>query len=275
MNPPRDRSAKIDGKRIHRWLAQFAGYYNPVTRFTIDAWLQQFHSSDRNLAARLLDSVLFLGQGHIHTCYRNLLEGISGWDYRASKRRGKWFFVPFSGSVGKSGDTMVHMFRMATQLNKRQFDNLFFHRSDLVLARPGPDDTVVLLDDFSGTGKQACESWRDIFAELLTNGPRVILMLVSATKTAITRIRAETSMEPLCGTPLSEKDDIFHSDCQYFNSDEKSTVLKYCKRADQKNPKGFGECGLFIVFAHRCPNNTIPIFHAFHNNWEGLFPRHV
>jgi hypothetical protein len=28
------------------------------------------------------------------------------------------------------------------------------------------------------------------------------------------------------------------------------------------------------VFQHRSPNNSIPILHADHERWTGLFPRH-
>jgi hypothetical protein len=29
-----------------------------------------------------------------------------------------------------------------------------------------------------------------------------------------------------------------------------------------------------LVLAHRTPNDTIPILHAVHGEWHGLFPRH-
>ena len=141
------------------------------------------------------------------------------------------------------------------------------------MAKPGSEDTVVLVDDFSGTGNQACESWRDVFAELLTSGPRVILMLVAATKDALERIADETQMEAICGTTLRRRDNIFHSDCSHFAETEKETLLTYCKRADPTSPKGYGDAGLVIVFAHQCPNDTIPILHVNHGNWQGLFPR--
>jgi hypothetical protein len=238
----------------------------------IELWLQQFSAIDRDAAARILDAVLFIGNQHIHTIFRELVNGLDGWDRAKSKRRGRWFFVPFSGSVGESGDSMVHALRMATSMTKKQYADLFIHRSELVAKNPGSEDTVVLVDDFSGTGTQACDSWH-LFEELLTGAPRIVLMLIAATEDALARIIDETKMEPVCATTLRRRDNIFHDDCHYFTPGEKNTVLNYCRRADQRQPRGYGDAGLLVVLAHRTPNNTIPILHATHDEWHGLFPR--
>jgi hypothetical protein len=274
MNRPLDRGSAIEVSRYKRWLAHFAAYRNPVTQPLIELWLGQFSTTDQDLAARVLDSVLFLDHSHIHACFRQRLASLPGWHVDPSRRKGQWFFVPFSGSVGESGDSMVHAFRMATAMTKRTFNPLFIHRSELVAKKPSAGDTVVLLDDFSGSGKQADDSWNDLFAELLAGGPRVVLMLIAATSVALDRIAKKTDMEPLCGTALQSTDNIFSPTCPHFTTAEKLTLLKYGQQADRSNPKGFGDCGLVVVLAHRCPNNSIPILHANHEKWQGLFPRH-
>ena len=273
MNIPLPCGSVIDGRRYHAWLSQFSGYRNSVTNGMIELWLNQFSPEDRDVAARILDAILFIGNQHIHTNLRELVGALDGWDKVKSKRRGRWFFVPFSGSAGESGDVMVHALRMATSMTKKQYSELFIYRSELVAKNPGPDDTVVLVDDFSGTGNQACNSWH-LFEELLTGGPRVILMLLAATDNALTRISNETGMEPVCGTTLQPKDNFFHSDCTCFSSAEKRKILEYCVKADANQPKGYGEAGLLVVLAHRTPNNTLPILHSTHAGWHGLFPRH-
>lgn len=101
----------------------------------------------------------------------------------------------------------------------------------------------------------------------------MILVLVAATSAAIQRIRDNTDMEVRCCTRLYSSDNIFSAECDHFTDGEKATLLEYCRRADENVPQGFGECGLVVVFAHRCPNNTIPILHANHDGWAGLFPR--
>jgi hypothetical protein len=275
MRRPLDRGAAINARRYQRWLAVFAGYRNPVTQVLIELWLGCFSPGDRDLAARVLDAVHFIGYQQIQNCFRQILASFQniGWHSNQRRRRGRWFFVPFSGSVGESGDRMVHEFRTANSMSRKQFDYLFIHRSELVSKRLGPEDTVVLIDDFSGTGKQVTDSWREIFQELLAGGPRVILVLVAATTAAIQRIRDKTDIEIRCCTRLYNSDNIFDAECDHFTDAERATLLDYCRRADENIPKGFGECGLVVVLVHRCPNNTIPILHANHDDWVGLFPR--
>ena len=81
-------------------------------------------------------------------------------------------------------------------------------------------------------------------------------------------------MEPICGVTLSLRDSVFSSECPHFSVAEKKTLLDYCMLADRNNSKGYGDAGLLVVLAHRTPNNTIPVLHANHGGWQGLFPRH-
>jgi hypothetical protein len=275
MRQPLDRGAPISSRRYQTWLAVFSGYRNPVTQGLIELWLECFSEKDRDLAARILDAVDFIGHQQIQNCFRQILRGFEslGWNSNRERRQGRWFFVAFSGSAGESGDRMVHEFRMANSMTRKQYNYLFISRSELVANNLGPDDTVVLIDDFSGTGQQVSDSWRDPFQELLAGGPRIILVLVAATTRAIQRISEETDIEVRCCTRLNPSDNIFAKECAHFNDEEKAAVLRYCRMANKQIPQGRGECGLLLVLVHRCPNNTIPILHANHSNWTGLFPR--
>ena len=274
MNRPLESGSAIDATRYKAWLARFAGYRSPVTQQLIELWLDQFSDGDKDLAARLLDAVVFVDYGHIHTCFRQMLQSFEGWNKAKSKRTGRWFFVPFSTSSGESADSIVYAFRMATGMNNKSYNDLFIYRSELLIHNPGPSDTVVLIDDFSGTGQQACDAWQDFFEELLPSGPRVILLLVAATTTALENIAENTALEPVCCETLDVSENIFGAACKHFSSAEKATLLQYCELADKKNPKGFRDSGLVVVLAHRCPNNVIPVLHAHHKVWQGLFPRH-
>jgi hypothetical protein len=98
-------------------------------------------------------------------------------------------------------------------------------------------------------------------------------MLVGATTAALDKIREETEMQPVCDKLFGPKDDLFNTSCTKFTSTEKATILRYCQRADVRHPKGYGDCGLVIVLAHQCPNNSIPVLHGVHNDWYGIFPR--
>lgn len=222
----------------------------------------------------------------IGAAYREALAGLDGWHKSTSRRKGNWRFAAMSGSAGESGDAMLHQFRIANGLTGRSFNDLFVSRSDLFRQpmlpdgdpqRLGPNDVVVLLDDFSGTGTQVCKAWNDpvtSFGALLAGVGTVYLIVVAASQSARKRISEET---PICLVPaheLRDSDNIFSERCVHFTEADRTKLLRYGKVASKKEPKGFGDSGLVVVFQHRPPNNSIPILHASNSRWTGLFPRH-
>lgn len=274
MKQPSPPKHPLNNNRYETWLAEFSGYTAQVTRRKIELWLEQFKLEDRDTAARVLDATLFFGSEHIRSHFRQGLASIPGWNVDPNQRSGRWVFTAFSGSSGESGDSMIHQFRLANGLSLKKFNELFVHRSELVGLKLGPDDTVVLVDDFSATGRQAIEAW-PTYAELLSLQPRIYLLLVAATEDAVEKVRQETDLEILAGSVLLKRSNLFSADCIYFDENEKSLIESYCKKLDRRNPKGSGNAGLLVVFSHRCPNNSLPILHTSKGEWTALFPRHL
>lgn len=286
MRSPLAPGSPIDARRYRRWITRFGSYRAGIINATIDSWLTQFDAGDRDLAARILDAVEFYGQSQIHAAYREALASLEGWDKDPSKRKGNWRFAAMSSSAGESGDSMLYEFRIANGLDKKEFHGLFVSRSDLFRQtmlpegdpnRLGANDVVVLLDDFIGTGKQVCDAWNDpatSFGALLAGVGKVYLIVVAAGKGAQKKISDETSLSLIPAHKLGESDNVFSEHCRHFSTADRSKLLGYGKRADAQHPRGFGQCGLVVVFQHRAPNNSIPILHMDHDTWSGLFPRH-
>jgi len=263
----------INADRFAVWLEQFAGYRSHISKIRLTQWLDQFDANDRDLAARLLDAVDFFREDHLASAYRAILDAIPGWSRSAAERSGRWRFVGFSRRAGESGDRMLHTFRVANGLGASRYDELFIHKADLLREELEPDDTVVFVDDFAGTGNQAINAWNESLGELLPGQPRAFLVLVAARDQAIDRINKDTSLTVRAHRRLRPRDDLFATGCSWFSTSDKARVLHYCRRADIENPRGYGSCGLLIVFAHRCPNNSLPILHAPTAAFRGLFPR--
>lgn len=276
----------INEKRRRKWIERFGSYRGGIDNVAITSWLDQFDVADQDIAARVLDGVEYYGQSHIYEAYRQALASLTGWNVLASQRAEKWAFCAMSQSAGESGDAMLHHFRVANKLGAGRYDDIFLSRSDLFRRsnlpesdpkRLGADDVVVLLDDFSGTGKQVCDAWNlpaTSFGALLAGVGTVYLIVVAASHKAMKRIKDETSIALVPAHQLKETDNIFSDDCAHFSAADRSRLLHYGRIADKKLPKGFGDSGFIVVFQHRAPNNSIPILHADHNRWTGLFPRH-
>lgn len=205
--------------------------------------------------------------------YRAVFGRLPGWSKKASERQGRWRFVPFSSHSGESGDRMLHTFRAATGLAGDRFRELFALRSELPRQMLTAADTVVFVDDFAGTGTQAVTAWNEVFGELLPGRPRTFLVLAVAIHEAITHITRETPLQVRTFRRLRAHDNFFAAQCTRFTGGEKARTLEYCNIADAGNPRGFGACGVLIVLAHRCPNNSLPILHSKNPAFGGLFPR--
>lgn len=274
MKASRPRNSPIDMRRIRGWANEFAGYRHPISEDRIRDWIAQFDDGDRDISARILDCVDYFSHDRIAAAYREVLRGLDGWHIEANRRAGRWRFVAFSASAGESGDSMLHKFRHANNLASAKYNELFIYKSDIVRQELGPDDTVVLVDDFVGTGDQVCKAWKSDFGELLANVGRYFLVVVAAPRRAVERVHDETGLEVVPHVFLERGDNVFARECSRFATEEKNRLLHYCGQADAKAPQGHGECGLLVVFSHSCPNNTIPILHVESNRWEGLFRRY-
>lgn len=274
MKAPRARKSAIDLGRIRRWVSEFATYRHNVPEERIRDWIKQFKTSDHDLAARLLDCVEFYSHDQVAAAFRGILNGLPGWDADPEKRKGKWRFVPFSSSAGESGDSMTHKFRHANNLAGKKYNELFIHRSDILREDLGENDVVVLIDDFIGTGSQVCEAWSEQFGELLAEVGSVYLVVVAGCNQGLKRISDEVGLDVVVHHLLDDSDNIFADSCKHFSDEEKHSILKYCETANSREPRGKGDCGLVVVFAHTCPNNSIPILSSQAKAWEGLFRRY-
>jgi hypothetical protein len=170
VRAPSPSGTAIDARRFRRWINRFGSYRAGIINVTIQSWLEQFDMRDRDLAARVLDSIDFYGQSHVHAAFKQALAALPGWDKDATKREARWRFAAMSTSAGESGDAMLYQFRLANGLDSKSMNALFVSRSDLFRMpllpdgdpnKLGKDDVVVLLDDFTGTGKQVCDAWND------------------------------------------------------------------------------------------------------------------
>lgn len=274
MKQPLRRGSSINSARIRSWLQEYEGYRHQIGEGNIDRWIAQFDEDDKDMAARLLDATDFISTAQISGAFRSILDNMPGWDVNTTNRNGKWRFVAFSSSAGESGDQMIYRFRHANNMAGRMHNALFIHRSDLIRERLTKEDTVILVDDFSGTGDQACDAWESLFEELLASVGKVYLALVAATEDAIDRIHENTKMAVVSAIRLGKNENIFSAQCKYFNASEKDSVEKYGKKSNWRKPRGYGECGLLFVMSHTCPNDTIPILHATSRRWQPLFRRY-
>ena len=260
-------------EKIQGWYDRFRYYRRPPSVADIQRWIGRFQDGDRELASKVLDRVLLISEDDIQRGYREALEAIPGWHRTRARRRGEWVICGFGGA-GESGGEMLRKFREANRLAGKRQDYLFDTITHLASRRLTEADTVIMVDDFSGTGEQITSYW-PTHAELI-GGARAFLVLTAATRDALARlIQLPTLSEILVDYIAERSDNVFSAANTEFTNSEKERLLQYCQIADARRPKGFGECGLTIVLSHKTPNNSLPILHANKKDWRGLFPRYL
>lgn len=255
------------------WIDRFRYYRDPPNRLAIDQWLALFEEDHRDIARKVLDSVIVVSEREIQQGYRAALEALPGWKDRNDANGGRWFFVGF-GRAGESGPAMVRTFREANDLALDRYNKLFCELSDLPSLKLTALDTVVFIDDFSGTGRQVCRMWPTVH-EMVASEAVCHLVLTAATAAAIQAIRSRTELQLHTKMVLEEDSNILSNTNQQFSVSEKEVIRGYGSIADPKKPDGYGGSGLLFVLSHKTPNNTLPILHINAPHWRGLFPRYL
>ena len=250
MRQPSPVGTKIDQIRKKSWRDRFLHYRYPPSEGAIDSWIRQFKKKDKEVAARLLDSVEVVTRVQMEQAFKTLMGDIPGWHRTKATRSGTWRFVPYSFSSGESGDQMIACFRQAMGLKQKYYDELFIFPHQLPEARLTGDDTVVLVDDFAGSGNQAARSWNRLFKELVGGVGNVYLLVVAATVDAQKEVRDKTEVQLLNHYNLTSADNFFSEDCIHFSAEDKAAIFSYCEQHFADEPYGYERSGLVFVLQH-------------------------
>ncbi|WP_428248400.1 phosphoribosyltransferase-like protein [Ferrovibrio sp.] len=264
----------VNPAKLTAWVRKFSVYRRPPSRQDIQAWLGLFKYEDQTIAIRILDNLLLVSETNIQTGYRSALQGMEGWHGNARQRTGRWYFCGYAKDTHESGQTMLRMFAEANRLQQESHRSMFVSPRELPQLKLTAEDTLIFVDDVSGSGNQVVHYWPTML-ELIASEARAFLVLTAVTQTALAAINANTELEVVAQYVIDHSGNVFHDDCKFLTAAEKKKLLAYCQMADAKNPQGYGNCGLLLVLSHKTPNNTIPVIYCHHDGWQGIFPRHL
>lgn len=169
---------------------------------------------------------------------------------------------------------MLRKFAEANRLTKKTDAGLFITPRDIPSLQLKSEDTIIFVDDLSGSGQQVLNGWQTM-NELIASDAKAHLILTAVTDRALRLIAQNTRLNVIAQYVIPNKGNVFHDSCTFLAKNEKLALLKYCEKADSKVPRGYGDCGLLLVLSHKTPNNSIPILHVYHKEWHGLFPRYL
>ena len=274
----------------------------PLSEDRVRTWLEQFGpAKNQELALcllRRLKSKGYFDEASMHAMSKTvhgmmLTEFANAKEFAQviEKRRVKNVFVSTFDGDGRSGGRVLHLYRNANSLPSPLVGSM----EDAVrfVGEQGKKNrgcAVVFVDDFIGTGR-SCADGLERFREKMDNGrvgrERLIVgvAVLVAFRHGVEAVRNNGHLDchVVASEQLGPEDRAFAPGIGTFESEnDRLAAEKLCKTIgailEPKQPLGYGECEALVLFGHRCPNNTLPVFYkdrvAYHGReWIPLFPR--
>jgi hypothetical protein len=270
-----------------------------ISEIAIKAWLEQFGGRrEQELAFALLRRLKkegYFNDAKIYTTFKRIHsliiaeQGSSGqWAQLIQKRKMSNIFVTSIGHEGKSGASLLYVYRQANQISA-SLTGTIEDAADF-LKKANRPTVLVFIDDFIGSGNTCIETVRR-FAELISkqqieqSGHLICVATLVATRTGVAAVEAATDhqLRVFLGEELSSRHRAFSPDAGIFRSDKDRTEAEALCRSigevlEAKQPLGYDDCQALLTFPYRCPNNTLPVFHKIGKSYRGkewlpLFPR--
>ena len=279
--------AAVQSGEIVEVVAAWPAYMGrPVTAEDVRAWLDQFGPvEEQRLVFKLLPHLRFYspdlirqrlreGHGVVRRGLKQVLE--------EGKSKRSDILVSFFGEVGKS----------SAKIARHYADEVGIYTANVVAmdqieGRLVPSDlvsTVVLLDDFVGTGGTLSghlQDNQDMLRRVAENA-RVVLMALCATNEGAVKVEA---MIDQLGCPvefhavdqLGPEARCLSESARVFGPDERDVAERILSHWGallvKKHPLGFGNGQLLVVFDDTIPNNSLPILWQERKGFRPLFRR--
>ncbi|MBO9571408.1 MAG: hypothetical protein J7497_04265, partial [Chitinophagaceae bacterium] len=252
-------------------------FQNHITPLKVVSWLENFEKVDWNKALITLNAFEYYNTKDIIKEFDAHLEEI----IEKLPRQSTLYAIPV-GKPGKSGLAMIYYLRKTIAFNKNKVKIL----EDL--ASITAQDSIVLVDDFSGSGNTVLD-FRNNIRDHLPDNVQVSVITVAYLSKA--KILLEKNGLKIFGNlrmpAFSKRGSVFgyHPKMQairefcfkygnliYPDGDYNSGKVSI-------NPLGYENSQALIGFEHATPNNTLPIIWADRKRsdtnvaWYPIFPR--
>lgn len=284
---------KFDDNHILTWLHNFSDNSDKDENIYLALLLADkvmFYSEDKirslwpwllnNQFKRVISELYFSDQtiSQINQSFQQFIES-------------RCLFAPF-GTAGDSAHTMYYNFSHSIdnrRIKKIDLSYLVANFDELIGKGEYKNvDTIILLDDFIGSGTQATNFWdkQKFLGKTLKNihktHPQIkfYFFALCGMKEGIDKIRALLHITVIVGEELDDRFKCF-SDCsQIFENPKDRKKVKFLMKNRGKllysHPLGYKNSQLAIAFDHNTPNNTLPVIwrKKKDGSWHPLFERY-
>jgi hypothetical protein len=275
-------------KRAGLWLSE--------PKMRPRAWMDNFETSDRHIAARLLDRFTFYNSKLTNRLLMAAFDSIGDGMPKGPRAPDRStlltsvpsaVWTPVQGEIPNPTDSGNLLCRLARQ--ELGVSQASIVDNDVALARAQSGNAVIFVDDFVGSGQQFLTTWQrnrngNSFATVNAKSPfTAIYVTLVATSAGIKNIHHTVPSVAVCATHVLELKSTVYSNSGTV-PEITAFLAKYAPRLTPSEPHiakhprfvqfGFGELGLMFGFEHSIPDSTLPIFWAPGNtSWEPLIER--
>ena len=297
-----EENARISSSEIIELVKGWSAYRgSEITAENVRSWLEQLESfKDQRLLFTLLRNLRFVTESEIreklrlaHDAVRTVTPIIV---IKNKRQKRNDIIVTYVDGEAKSGQYYASRYaeenKIAascvispvefTKRAKKFEENNNVTVNGIVIV----DDVVATGDSLSNAVKKFVEQNRNYIEERSIS---LVVVVLIGTKKGIGKV--ERTLGAIVGIipeiriiePLEDRYYAFAEEPGIWPSEEDFQKAKaLCKdlgaRIYKKNPLGFGDMGLLVLYPTTCPNNTLPIIHGSSkepNPWVPLFPRPV
>jgi hypothetical protein len=294
----RDERLFIDGTKARAQKLISCGAWEGIDSGRLDSWFNQFVSRQKDLlGACLLDNFIFRGKGQVEAllkaamCSPDMLTPAAKWDSEVVDALGNRRVDPgirlapvirLDQPPTKSGTYVLR--RLAKSLRIQDKWMLWLQS---LAEMPDSVHTVVLVDDFCGSGKQFSDFVTQTRLEnVMLERPecRFVYLTVAAHSCGIKKVQDEFArVEFIAGEILTPLHSFFGGERlarikvdgieEQLKADYDSIAREVNLGGAKIGPYGFEDQGLTYAFDHGTPNNTLPIYWYTSENWTPLVNR--
>lgn len=293
----RDERLFIDGIKTRVAQLISCGVWQGVDLARFDSWFDQFRRHNCEfLGACLVDSLIFRSRGQVEALLRSIFSSHELLGGRYSSDNDLINALALGKDPGVRLCPVIRMDQPPTKsgmyvlrlLSKMmRIRGTWLKWPQALESEPSTVHTIILVDDFCGTGTQFDEFVKfSGFNKFMNERPdcRIVYATVAAHLDGLTSAKMKSPrIEIIAGETLSSDDHFFDgtslgrladsSIALALQNQYEALASKVGLGVKSVSPYGFLDQALTYAFAHGTPNNTLPVFWFQNEQWTPLVNR--
>lgn len=246
----------------------------PITFATVNAWIEQFGSSDAKYLLTLLRHVTYITDENtlraLRALNRELLKKLAADGIPAAKV----IYVQLD-DAGSSSHWVLAVLKHAERLDNLGctfLDSKNVRDLSEITARL-QEGAIIYVDDFAGSGNQFCRS-RDFAIDYAVGNFVEFFLLPCICEEAVEQLD-ERGVEPRALFVHKKEDRLLRPEADFCPSDVKERLVKLSSQINQNYPLGYKNLGSMVVLARNCPNSAPLVLRGSKNQtpYIGILPR--